>query len=730
MKIRLRGRGLQWRHSVTPDASGAGQWVSAPETSGPHVGTRAEPGAEYDGAYGTDYRDDPGESGWAFDEGLAAELDRDLAAELASFVPDPELARDVGVDRPWLPEYVEVGPRHVAVGPELAASQVVIGYPREVFGGWLEALTSYPGRVDVSLHIEPIPPQLASQRLRQQLARFESSRYGDADRGRLADPYLDAATADAYELAGRVARSETRLYRVALSLLVRASDEDELAEQVAAVSSLAASMLLEARPATYRALQGWTSALPLGIDPLGQRRTLDTDSLAAAFPFSSSELPAADPVGVTAPSGVLYGRNLSGPGLVFWDRWTQPNYNSVTLAQSGAGKSYLTKLELLRSQYLRVQGLGIDPENEYGPLTSAVGGTYIRLGEAGVRINPLDLPHTTHQPGHPNGAEGAGTDALTRRQLYLHTVLAVLLGEPLTPAQRAVADRGIHACYTRAGITHDPTTWRRPAPLLGDLAAALRDLDDPDRVGIELAHRLAPYTNGSFSRLFAGPSTHPDAADAHLVMFSLAALPDELKPIGTLLALDAIWRTVANPDQRQRRLVVVDEAWSLLQNPAGAQFLFKLGKSARKHWAGLALATQDAADVLSTDLGRSVVSNASTHLLLRTAPQAADQIATAFALSDGEKAFLTSAEIGNGLLIGGHRHRVAFHAQASAQEHNLITTDPAELAARAATQHQPAAGNYPGAARLSTTHLDPTTPGTPAPHHTTQTSDTFEDDPL
>ena len=627
----------------------------------------------------------------------------------------------------WLPDFLEVGPRHVAVGEELAASLVIVGWPREVFGGWLEPLSSFPARVDVSIHIEPIPPEQAAQRLRRQLARFESSRYGDADAGRLADPHLDTATADAYELAGRVARSETRLFRVGISLLIRARDPGELAELVAAVSALASSMLLDARPATYRALRGWTSALPLGIDCLGQRRTLDTDSLAAAFPFACTDLPA-DPISLTAPAGVVLGRNLAGPGLVIHDRFApaRPNYNSVCLAQSGAGKSYLTKLEVRRSLYLGIRASVIDPEDEWAPTSAELGGTHIRLGEPGVHVNPLDLPLTTEDhPAHAGAQAAVGSDVLARRGLYLHTVLGVLLGAPLSAVERTVADRGIHACYRAAGITQHPGTWTRPAPRLADLASTFAELADARGIGAELADRLEPFTTGSFSGLFTGPTSYPPDPHTPLTVYSLRALPDELKPVGTLLALDATWRAVTDPTQPGRRLVVLEEAWQLLQNPAGAVFVARLARAARKRNTGLLLVTTDVADLLANELGMAVVSNAATHFLLPTSPAVADQIAATFALSDGEKNFLTSGEVGNALLLAGRRHRVAFQAMASPSEHLASTTHPAELAEQAQHISQPwSSGWSPGPLP---THPHPrTTPATPARASTVSS----DEDPL
>ena len=571
----------------------------------------------------------------------------------------------------FAPDALTVGARHLEVGAEHVASFAVTGYPREVSAGWLQPLLTYPGRVDVALHVEPIDPVTAANRLKRQLAKLESGRRHTSEKGRLIDPHVEAATEDAYDLSARVARGEGKLFRVGLYLTVHATSADDLTDEVAAVRSLAASLLLDAKPTTYRALQGWVTCLPMGLDQVRMRRTFDTAALSAAFPFTSPDLPPADPTSVAAPDGVLYGYNIGSQGLVHWDRFALDNHNAVILGRSGAGKSYLVKLELLRSLYRGIENYVIDPEDEYARLAGAVGGTYVRLGEQGVRLNPFDLPVRSR----PDGRRTAPPDALVRRSLHLHTVLGVLLGE-LAPADRAVLDEAITASYAQAGITDDPRTWTRPAPVLDDLATVLRA--SANRTAKNLAARLHPFVRGAFSGLFDGPtSTRPSG---HLVVFSLRDLPDELKPVGTLLTLDAVWQRISDTADRRPRLVTVDEAWLLMKQPAGAEFLFRMAKASRKRWAGLTVATQDTPDVLATDLGKAVVANAATQILLRQAPQAIADITRAFNLSNGERQFLLSAERGQGLLSSG-THRVAFQAIASPTEHQLVTTNPAELAA-------------------------------------------------
>jgi type IV secretory system conjugative DNA transfer VirD4/TraG family protein len=581
----------------------------------------------------------------------------------------------------FTPDALSVAARHLEVGGEWVSSFAVVGFPREVHPGWLSPLLTYPGRLDVSVHIEPIDPATAASRLKKQLAKLEAGRRHTAEHGRLFDPQVEAATEDAYDLSSRVARGEGKLFRVGLYLTIHAVSEKSLTDEVAALRSLCASLLLDAKHTTYRSLQGWVSTLPMGLDLIGMRRTFDTSALAAAFPFTSPDLPAPDPTSVAAPCGVLYGYNVGSQGLVHWDRFGDGmhNHNSVILGRSGSGKSYLVKLELLRSLYRGIEIAVVDPEDEYARLAAAVGGTYVHLGARGVRLNPFDLPIHTRA----DGRRTAPKDALVRRSLFLHTVIAVLVGGELEAVERAALDRAIAATYQSVGITADARTWTRPSPTLRVLRDQLAVAGQAgDRAAGELEGRLHPFVEGAFKQLFDGPSSvNPEG---HLVVFSLRDLPDELKGIGTLLTLDAVWRRVSNPAIRRPRLVVVDEAWLLMKERSGAEFLFRMAKASRKHWAGLTVATQDTADVLGSDLGKAVVANAATQILLRQASQAIDEITQTFDLSAGERAFLLSADRGQGLLSAGTQ-RVAFQSIASPTEHYLVTSNPAELAAYADT---------------------------------------------
>jgi type IV secretory pathway VirB4 component len=570
------------------------------------------------------------------------------------------------------PDCVVVHPRRLGLGWGFCATFAVTGYPASVSAPWLEPILSWPGRLDVAIHIEPISAEAAAANLRRQRAKLESTRRIDADKGKLGDPGVSAAADDAADLAERVARGAAKLFRTGVYITVHAATEQALVEACAQVRAAASSVLLDVQPLTHRHLQGWTSTLPLGSDTVGMRRTLDTEALAAAVPLASPDLPAPLPGDPAGGGGVLYGVNLASAGVVVWDRWAQDNHNSVVLARSGSGKSYLVKLEVLRNLYQGVHVAVVDPEDEYVRLAQRVGGTVVQLGVPGVRLNPLDLPAADRRP-----------DALTRRALFLHTVIAVLAGgtsrdTSLSPHETAALDTAILATYHAAGITADPATFDKPAPLLRDLHTTL--VADPHPGAQNLAARLVPWVAGSFKDLFDGPTT--SRPDGYLVVWSLRHLADELKTVGTLLALDHIWRTIdrpptpargGSPVAARRRLIVVDEAWTMLRDGAAATWLFKMAKAARKRNAGLAVITQDASDVLATDLGQAVIANAATQILMRQAPQAIDQVAAAFGLTDAERQMLLSARRGEALLVAG-THRVRLEVVASAEEHSLAVT--------------------------------------------------------
>ncbi|WP_335986643.1 VirB4 family type IV secretion system protein [Glycomyces sp. MUSA5-2] len=552
--------------------------------------------------------------------------------------------------RLW-PDAFRVGPRHLACGDGWSCSLVVLDWPASLPLGWVEGLIAPQTHVQVALHVDTVPTETALGKLRRRQARMEANRRYAAAHDRLEDPKLEAAAADTADLVDRLVRGETRMHPMSVYLTVHAPTRAELALAVARIRSASAAQLMDTRPLTERQMLGITATVPVGIDGPGCTKTVDTDVVAAGFPFASPDAPLPGP----GERGAFYGINLGSGAPLVWSPWAQDNHNMVVVGHSGVGKSYLVKTLLLRELYQGVEATVIDPEGEYTDLARHVGGTVTRPGAQA--INPLALPLEPE------------ADALTRRKMFAGTVVATALGEELSGAEIACVDAAAAEVYEAAGITEDAATWDRRPPTMTDLLTALAGGGSEEGAG--LAVRLAPYVTGGLSGLLAGHEDTADGPAAALQVVDLSGVAEELAPLATLLVLDRVWRALRS-DGRCRS-VIVDEAWLLLSTGPGAKFLSRLAKTARKRTAGLTVVTQDVGDMLASELGHTVIANASTQIVMRQAPQSVAEVAAAFGLSDAERALAATARRGEALLLAGDT-RVAFTALASETEHGLCLT--------------------------------------------------------
>jgi conjugal transfer ATP-binding protein TraC len=358
----------------------------------------------------------------------------------------------------------------------------------------------------------------------------------------------------------------------------------------------------------------------------------------------------------------LYGINEHNGSLVIFDRFTLENANAVVFAKSGAGKSYMVKLEAVRSLMFGTEVIIIDPEEEYDRLCQAIGGDYIKFSyNAPLKINPFDL----------SGIYEEGENELGQKILTLHSLLRLVLGE-LTPAEDAILDRALIATYKIKGITPDPTTQTKQAPLMEDLYKVLLSMSEPE--ARRMASSLEKFIRGSLAGIFDQP-TSVNIKNTFTV-FSIRDLAEALRPIALFIILDSIWTKVKR--DRRKRLLIVDEAWYLMKHPDSASFLYGIAKRSRKYYLGLTTITQDVEDFLGTEYGKAIVNNSSIQILLKQSPTAIDSVTETFYLSQGEKSHLLACEVGEGLFIAGSSH-VAIMVQAAPHEHQLITSNPGEL---------------------------------------------------
>lgn len=557
------------------------------------------------------------------------------------------------------PKEIEVDFTNIRLDQVYYRSFFVSGYPRYVGPNWLEPLISFDHTLDISMFIYPSTSKAVLDDLKRKVAEMEATIQTDYERGREIDPSLQVALDDARALQEQLAKGAERFFRLGLYITVPADNLEDLDNSSKLIQSTLNSLSITALPTTLQMEDAFKSTLPLGEDKLLLTHNMDTTSLATTFPFTSSEL--------TANEGILYGINEHNDSLIIFDRFSLENANSVVFAKSGAGKSYFVKLEVLRSLMFGVDAIIIDPEQEYLEMCKAVGGDYINFSsESPIKINPFDISIINE----------TNENELGRKILSLTGFLKLILGE-LDAGQAAILDRALSSTYRLKGITNDPKTQHLPPPLMEDLYKVLAGMEEPQAV--ELAFRLERFIKGSLSGIFSAPSNIN--LNNSLIVFSVRDLADQLRPLAMYLILDYVWTKIRS--KLKKRLMIVDEAWYMMQNQDSAEFLVGIAKRARKYFLGVTTITQDVEDFLSGVHGKEIISNSSIQVLLKQAPASIDRIGVVFNLSEGEKRLLLSAGVGQGLFFAGPTH-VAMSVVASPVEHELITSNPAEIAKRQA----------------------------------------------
>lgn len=554
------------------------------------------------------------------------------------------------------PSSLEIESGHFRLGTKYARTFFIYGYPRELYTGWLSSVINIDEEVDLSLFIYPVASQVVLENLRKKVTQLEAGMQIDAEKGKVGDPAKRSALQDAEELRSSLQVGEERFFRLGAYISIYASSLEELDFIDHKIETILGQQLVYSKPATVQMQQGLNSTLPQFTDQLQVRRNMNTGALATSFPFTSADL--------TQENGILYGVNMHNNGLVLFDRFTLENANMVVFAKSGAGKSFAVKLEALRSMMFGTEVFIIDPENEYQRLCEAVGGSYIRMSlSSTTRINPFDLPQVVDQDEADN--------ALRANLITLHGLMRLMMGGGLNPTEEADLDQALIDTYAKAGITGDPLTHQTQPPTINDLYETLLHMQG---TGPSMAQRLRKYTTGTFAGIFSQQS-NVDINNA-MVVFNIRDLEDELRPVAMYIVLNHIWNKTKS--DRKKRNLIIDEAWQLLKYQDSANFMFSLAKRARKYYLGLTTISQDVEDMMTSQMGRAIVSNSSMQLLLKQSVSAVDVLGSVFKLTAEERKRLSQFPVGQGLLFAGTNH-VQIQIVSSATEKSLVSTNPEDI---------------------------------------------------
>jgi conjugal transfer ATP-binding protein TraC len=552
------------------------------------------------------------------------------------------------------PSALKVTPRSLELGDKIARSFFVISYPRYLSDNWFSPIINLDRIFDISIFVHPIETAKILNQFKKKVAEIQSQISSREEKGLVRDPKLDTAYRDLETLRDQLQQAQEKIFDVGLYLTIYAESEEELDKFESEMKSILESKLVYVKPAIFQQPDGFNSVIPTATDILKVHSKLNSTPLSSIFPFISFEL--------TSDKGILYGVNRHNSGLVLFDRFSLENYNSITFAKSGSGKSYFTKLEILRSLMFDTDVIVIDPEKEYEYMAEASGGRFFNISLTSEHhINPFDLPPA--QEGEES------SDILRSNIVNLVGLFRIMLGG-LTPEEDAIIDRAISETYALKDITPDSDFSQIEAPLMSDFELVLAGMEGAEN----LVQKLSKYTQGTWSGFINKP-TNVDI-NKKFVVFSLRDMEDELKPVAMYLVTHFIWTAVRK--ELKKRLLVIDEAWWMMKSEDTASFLFGLAKRGRKYYLGLSTITQDVGDFLKSPYGKPIISNSSIQMLMKQSPSSIDLLQKTFNLTDEEKYLLLESNVGEGIFFAGMKH-VAIKVIASYTEDQIITSDPSQL---------------------------------------------------
>lgn len=554
------------------------------------------------------------------------------------------------------PSFIEVKQSHIKMGERLSKSFFIFSYPRYLNTGWFSSVINLDAPMDISFFIHPIETGKVLKQLRKRLTETQAEMMAKEEKGLIRDPILETANNDIEMLRDKLQTAQEKMFKFGLYITIYGNTEKELREVETQLRSILESRLIYIKPALYQQKQGFISTSPYNLDQLSVHTTMNTDPLSSVFPFVSSDL--------SSNQGILYGINQHNNSLVLFDRFDLENANSVIFAKSGSGKSFAIKLEILRSLMLGTDVIIIDPENEYKALADSVNGSFFNISlSSPYHMNAFELPMPREDEDPKN--------VLRSNIINLVGLLRIML-KGLSPEEDAIMDRALKETYASKDITPDtdPKLWNKNLPLMNDLEAVLETMEGTE----SLVRRLKKFTQGTYAEFFNQPSNI--SMDNKFLVFGIRDMEEELRPMAMFIIMRHIWNTIRV--KLKKRLLIIDEAWWLMQTEDGASFLYGICKRARRYWLGVTTITQDVADFMKSSYGQPIITNSSMQLLMKQSPASIDIVQKTFNLTEQEKYMLLESAVGEGIFFAGMKH-VAIRIVASYTEEQIITTNPEQI---------------------------------------------------
>ncbi len=467
---------------------------------------------------------------------------------------------------------------------------------------------------------------------------------------------------DAKYIRKQLQVNSEEFYYIYAYITVYCSNLKELNININKIEGILQSRGITTKKAYFRQEQAYISTLPLMINHCdvkeASKRNILTEGLVATYPFISSS--------ICEKNGIFIGKNLYNNSLIFIDRYDENKYKNANMCifgTSGAGKSYYTKLNILRYRLLGIEQYVIDPEREYDNLSKSLNGTMIKLGpNSNSYINIFDIREKSIE----NDEKGF----LASKIIKLMGFFNLVFGE-LNEEEKGLIEEKIILTYEKKGINFDDNSLykctnnsnkkifkeEKNMPILEDFYNVL--CNDPNTKKFQI--KLIPFIKGSLS--FFNQHTNIKL-DNKLIVADVYELGEDNLKYGMYVCTELFWDKIKE-NRKDKKAIYLDEIWRLIgitSNKEVASFVYKIFKTIRKYGGSAVAVTQDISDLFSLEdgnFGKSILNNTSIKHFFALEEENIKILKKYTNISEREEIDIKSLKKGECLMFAGDNHILA-----------------------------------------------------------------------
>ena len=589
-----------------------------------------------------------------------------------------------------------------------ARSMIVSTIPRMcTFPEFLRSMYTF-GDINTSVFINPISESTSQTALNRTINELESERIVAIDRGDInRERILAQKRIEAEDLRDEIAAGFNKLFEATMVCTLFAYSLDELDKNTELLSSEMSKTNIGLKPAWAIQEQAFRTNLPFCENKLNKTHTFDRSSMSTVFPFFSSE--------VGHQKGIPFAFNRQTGLPILFDNFspTLTNYNMIIFGKSGAGKGVTIKTLTSRSSVLMgIESLALDAEGEYGVVAESLGGINVNISpNSRTIINLFDVePEITRD--EITGKERIVLNVENKIEDVTQALLTMARGSTrsreVNELTKQIISEAVAQEYAAAEINNNVESLYEPQaagmiakngerikkqmPTIGSWYKRIlhneKTNTNPDyrfhySYLTKVMRQYIREYNGQMA-YFDGQSTFELLDDVPFINLDISGLEERFaRPLAQQILLSWIWekyvkKNSEDKEKAKRKRVLIDEAWMLLPYPEAVDFLNTMARRARKRNVSLCVMSQKFQDFYEKPEVQAVLTSSDTKLFLAQDKSEIQYIKEVFKLSEGEAAFLTTCNRGEGLLkVGSDSAIIAI--QPTQKEFEFVETNLNEM---------------------------------------------------